>query len=824
MAAGTAVDESGRAHALSESSGLPADKTSFVGRGREVDRIKRLLADSRLLTLTGPGGIGKTRLAIEAARRSSRRFVGGMFFVELAGLREPELLLATIGGAVGLGELDGASAIEALGERLGRSETLLILDNFEHLVSGGSAVSELLAASPTLRVAVTSRTPLHLAGEQEYAVAPLELADPQRPLSRDALCAIESVALFVERARAVRPDFDLTESSVRAIAEICRRLDGLPLAIELAAARLRALPVEQIAARLDDRFRLLTGGIRTADPRHQTLRAVVEWSWDLLTDKERDLAERLSVFPGGATPESVEGTCQLDAGAALDLLAALVDKSLLQVVGGAEPRYRMLETLREYGRERLTDAGSTDAARAAHAAYFLRLAETAEPHLRSDDQLRWIATLTAERDNLVAALRFAVDASDADTAVRLGAALGMHWLMQGSHAEGADWLQLALDVPGDVAPEPRAIALTFFVINAASAGRAERVPPVVDELRTLAESVGSGSRHPILALLEPGLAVFSDDHEGGLAAIEEALPHPDQWAEAALFLMRAAFKENMGYAPGIRDDLIAAADAFRRVGERWGMAMTLHLRGELEQMAGDLDAAAASFHEALELTTQIGAADDVGQLQVRLALIDALRGETDRARAELLRILDVTQRQGRTHLVVFCHLFLGQLARCDGNLDEAARWYETARETLAQRSLGIRQIEALLLTGSSYVRVDRGDLTLAEADLAEAMDAAEADAKDMPVIATVGVGIAYLSLARDGAEPAAELLGAADAVRGIEAVGDADVQRLTTRLRRELGDGFAAAHARGSMLGRKDAITRLRAALPTNGVGQVRRR
>ncbi|HYJ68514.1 MAG TPA: BTAD domain-containing putative transcriptional regulator [Nocardioidaceae bacterium] len=812
----------GRVTAPAPSTNLTTPLSSLVGRDEELERLRTLVAESRLVTVVGPGGAGKTRLATTAASGLVDRMPGGAWMVELASVTDPGDMPLAILDALGRREaslLDNAQpasprdATSRLTETLGGAATLLVLDNCEHLIDAAARLADyLLGHCPELRILATSREPLVVVGEMVSPVPPL--AAPSGSATVAEALDFAAVRLFAERARSARPDFEVNAANVDRVVEICRRLDGLPLAIELAAARLRALPVEQIAARLDDRFRLLTSGSRTADARHQTLRAVVAWSWDLLTDKERDLAERLSVFPGGATPESVEGACQLDAGAALDLLAALVDKSLLQVVGDAEPRYRMLETLREYGQERLAEAGATAAARAAHAAYFLRLAETAEPQLRGSDQLRWIGVLTAERDNLVAALRFAVDASDADTAVHLGAAMGMHWLMQGSHAEGADWLQLALDVPGDVEAETRAVALTFFVINTASAGRIDRIPPVVDDLRTLAETVGSQAKHPILAVLEPGLAVFGNDHERGLAAIEQALPHPDPWAEAALYLMRAAIKENLGYAPGIRDDLIAATDAFRRAGERWGMAMALHLRGELEQLAGDLDAAIGSFQEALQLTTQIGAADDVGQLQLRLAVIDALRGRTDQARAELHRILDITQRQGRTHIVVYCLISLGHVARYAGDLDEAAHCYEAAREALTQRSLGIRQLDALLLTGSSYVRVDRGDLAHAERDLVEAMDAAESDAKDMPVIASVGVGVAYLSLARDGAQPAAELLGAADAVRGIEAVGDPDVQRLATRLRGELGDGFAAARTRGSTLGRKDAIARLRAALP----------
>ena len=817
--------DGGRTGSTVPSTNLTAPRSSLVGRDAELERLRTLVAESRLVTVVGPGGAGKTRLAMTAGAGLVERMPGGVWMVELASITDPNDMPLAILDAIGRREanlLDNTKrtsptdATSRLTDSLGGTATLLVLDNCEHLIDAAAWLTEhLLGRCPELRILATSREPLGVVGETVSPLPPLA-APMDSVIVADAL-EFPAVRLFAERARSARPEFELNDGNVDDVVVICRRLDGLPLAIELAAARLRALPVEQIAGRLDDRFRLLTGGSRTADPRHQTLRAVVAWSWDLLSDKERDLAERLSVFPGGATPESVEGACQLDSDVALDLLAALVDKSLLQVVGGSEPRYRMLETLREYGQERLDEAGATESARAAHAAYFLQLAETAEPHLRRSDQLRWIAVLTAERDNLVAALRFAVDSADADTAVRLGAALGMHWVMQGSHAEGADWLQLALEVRGEVDPETRAIALTFFVINAASSGRVDRIMPVVDELRKLAAAVAASSTHPALALLEPGLAVFSDDHERGLAAIDQTLPHPDPWAEAALYLMRAAFKENMGYAPGMRDDLIAATEAFRTVGERWGMAMTHHLRGELELMTGDLDSAGASFNQALQLTTEIGAADDVGQIQVRLAVIDALRGRTEQARAELLRILERTQRQGRTHLEVYCHLFLGYLARCDGDLDEATRWYASARESLQQRSLGIRQLDALLLTGLSHVAVDQGDLPRAESDLAEGLVAAESDAKDMPVIAHVAVGIANLSLARDGAESAAELLGAADAIRGIEAVGDPDVQQLTARLSRELGDGYAAARARGSSLGREDAIAMLRAAVASDG-------
>ncbi|WP_445194971.1 ATP-binding protein, partial [Streptomyces phytophilus] len=552
-------------------------------------------------------------------------------------------------------------------------------------------------------------------------------------------------------------------ANAAAVAEICRRLDGLPLAIELAAARLRSLPVEQVAARLGgtahassssrggDRFRLLTTGSRTALPRHRTLQAVVAWSWELLDDRERRLAEWLSVFPGGATPESVAGVCGMDVVTALDLLAALADKSLLQIAeapqgakaepgaeSGAGPRYRMLETIREFGRDRLAEAGDLDRVRAAHAAHFLRLAETADPHVRAREQLGWIALLDAEHDNLLAALRHAVDAEDAGTAVRLVAALGIYWLILGQHSEAADWLHLALDVPGEPPLEAHAVALGFYLINTATSGGAEPDPGALDELKALAARVDPERGHPMLAVLEPGIAVVTDDDERGLAAIDERLGHPDPWARALLRMIRAAFRENRGYAPGLEEDLEAAAAGFREVGDRWGLAMALHQLGEYRALLGDTERARSGFEEALGLMREVHAADDVGQLRTRLAQLEAAQGRTEAAHAELHRVLRAAVRDGRSHVAALCRDVLGDLARWAGEWDEAARWYDEALATLRRGGMAVPQIEAIVRTGRGLLACARGDLAGARDELATGLGIAMG-VKDMPVVAMVGV-------------------------------------------------------------------------------------
>ena len=549
--------------------------TSFVGRTAELDRIAALLATNRLVTLVGPGGAGKTRLALHAAQEAAERFGPHVWTVELASVNDPGDIDAALLSALtlreanvldGLRESSSRDPLERVCEALGDRTALLVLDNCEHLVDAAARLTEhLLTRCPQLHVLATSREPLAVYGETLCPVPPLGL--PERGLSPAEALGYPAVRLFADRAAAVVPGFAVDEDTVDAVVQVCRRLDGLPLAIELAAARLRSLPLAEVEARLDDRFRLLTGGSRTAVPRHRTLRAVVEWSWDLLEPGERRLAERFSVLTAGGTPDSVLAVC-VDAGGAgdadgpadradvLDRLAALVDKSLLQVADGVDPRYRMLETLREYGAEQLTARGEIHDARVAHAHYFRDLAETADPHLRSADQLEWIRRLTDERDNLLAALRFAADDRDADTALRIGAAMGWFWFMQGSHVEAATWLRIAIDVPGEGPPAQTAACLSMYTVTAWALGLIDGAESgeLTSRVQRAAEGArGQEWRYPALAILQPVLRMIADDNEGALAAIDAARP-VDAWTSATLLMMRAMLMENSGDADGMLDN------------------------------------------------------------------------------------------------------------------------------------------------------------------------------------------------------------------------------------------------------------------------------
>ncbi|GAA2065378.1 BTAD domain-containing putative transcriptional regulator [Streptomyces albiaxialis] len=809
---------------------LRAPLTSFVGRDGELRRVRGLLAEARLVTLTGPGGAGKTRLATTVAAdlahdapdagpgdAPARDLPGGVWLAELAPVTGADDVPLAVLGALGARQaavLDPRhqapqDVLTQVAEALAAAPAVLVLDNCEHVVEAAAHLAEqLLGRCPRLRVLATSREPLGIAGEALCPVPPLGLPPNAAEAPRSP-----AVRLFADRARSADPAFAVTGDNAAAVAEICRRLDGLPLAIELAAARLRSLPLDAVAARLDDRFRLLTTGPRTALPRHRTLEAVVAWSWELLDEEERRLAERLSVFPGGATPAAVAGVCGMDETAALDLLAALADKSLLHLADDDGPRYRMLETIREFGQGRLERSGTLDEARAAHAAYFVALAETADPHLRAHGQLRWIALLDAEHDNLLAALRWAVESGDAATAVRTGASLGTYWSILGHHAEAAEWLRLALEVPGPSPEEPRAVALAFYLINSASSGRVEHLAGPARELKELAARVDAGEGHALLAALEPGVAMFTEEDDTGIALIEARLGHPDPWTRAMLRLMRAAFRENKGYAAGLREDLDAAAEGFRSVGDRWGLAMALTQLGEFHALTGETGAAREGMEEALRLMRELRARNDIGQLRVRLAQLDARAGRTARARAELKDLLRGARREGRPHVAVICLGALGDIARREGDFATAARWYEDALRTWHEGPgavpQAVPQFRALLRTGMAHLECARGDLDAAERHLADALEATDL-AQDMPISAFVGVGIADLAAHRGRPAYAAELLGAADAVRGVSDVAQPDAERLTAELRRALGEGFAAARARGAALGRREALALLR--------------
>ncbi|MBX6386763.1 MAG: winged helix-turn-helix domain-containing protein [Microbispora sp.] len=460
-AAGSGAPRSSRAPRRGN---LRARLTSFVGRQDDVARIGALLAAGRLVTLLGPGGAGKTRLAVESAEAIAARVPDGVWLVELAPVADPAEVPQAALTALGLRDTGpvpvravpavppapGAEPdpVTRLVSALAARDTLIVLDNCEHVVEQAAALADrLLAECPGVRILATSREPLGITGERLWPVGPL--------------AADDAVRLFAERTAAVRPGYTM-DGERDAVERICRELDGMPLAIELAAARLRTLSAGQIADRLGDRFRLLTTGSRTATPRHQTLRAVVEWSWDLLDDGARALAARRAAAAGGATLEAAEKVCEGD----VDVLGRLVDKSLVVFDGG---RYRMLETIKAYAAERLAESGGERRVRRAHAEFFARLAETAEPHLRGAEQVEWLARLSAEHDNLSAALRWACEEAETDLALRLVGGLGWYWWLSGHRLEGAQRSAEALALAGDGA-DPGRLALAHAVHGLLSAG------------------------------------------------------------------------------------------------------------------------------------------------------------------------------------------------------------------------------------------------------------------------------------------------------------------------------------------------------------------
>ncbi|GIH90394.1 BTAD domain-containing putative transcriptional regulator [Planobispora siamensis] len=778
--------------------GLPAQLTPLIGRDEELARIGALLAGARLVTLTGPGGTGKTRLAAEAAGRHP----GEVCLVELAPLGEgPEITQAVL-GALGLREtpvLTGRGGHAAVPDPTGRlvaaltgRELLLVLDNCEHVVEAVARLADrLLSSCPGLRVLATSREALGITGEVLLPVPPLALPSPGVPADR-----APAVRLFADRARAVQPDFTLDEATAEAVVRICRALDGLPLAIELAAARLRSLTAAEIVSRLDDRFRLLSRGSRTAQPRHRTLRAVVEWSWDLLEEDERTLARRLTVFAAGATLEAAERVCGVDD--TDGVLASLVDKSLVERAGD---RYRMLETIRAFCAERLAEAGERERMRRAHFAFFLDLAETADPHLRGADQLRWLASLDAEHDDLHAALHRATAAGDTGAALRLLSALTCYWWLRGLRGEAVALARELLERIGSGPPAGFADEYALCVMLVVSGGGSD--PGMDAHLRTtrkIMEERDSVPRQPFISVM---WAMIAGPPDADLAKEQrsrwEMSESIDSWTRAIIRFGGGYLRLFEGDpAEAERDFAVALAD-FRALGDRWGLAQTLSGMADLADWRGDRAESAALTDEALRLVEEIGADVDVAELLRRRADGRARDGDLEGARADYERTAELGRRAGAWEAVAAARLGFGDLARFQGDLAQARRLYEAA---LAECSAGWFDGEHTRVR----VHLAMAWIAVAEGDAAGALDqhrrilSTGFNERDRWLAARVAEGLAGVAMLEQDAERAALLLGVGSALRGA-AGGDPDVGRVTAWCRARLGgEAYRAAHARGAAL------------------------
>jgi predicted ATPase/class 3 adenylate cyclase len=629
---------------------LPLQPTPLIGREKEVSEVCDLLGgheETRLLTLNGPGGIGKTRLALQAAADLLDDFPDGTFFSQLATLTEAEPLLPAVAETLGLKETAEQPLDETLKDYLSEMRLLLVLDNFEQVLGAAPAVTEMLSGAPGVKVLATSRTSLRLYGEHVFPVPPLTLPDLKRlpPLVR--LTQYEAVGLFVERAQAVKPDFKVTNESAPAVAEICVRLDGLPLAIELAAARITMLPPKAMLQRLTSRLKLLTGGARDLPERQRTLRATIEWSFGLLEEGEQLLFGRLAVFSGGRTLEAIEAICDAEGDLpveAFEGVSSLLDKSLIRQEEGpsGEPRFVMLETVHEFARAKLQESGEAEEIKRLHAQYFLTLAEVAFPELRGPDQLEWLERLEAEYDNMRAALSWALGRKEAEVALRLGGALGWFWSMRGYHSEGRRWLEEALAMEGRMSPEVRAMALAGAGELAYEQGDLDRAEEAYEEgLELLAHEGREASEAKLLLLGLLGWVEWErEDYRRAKRLFEEGLALSREmrapWWLAMSLSNLAIVYQSRGEFERATELYEESMDLFREQGDKHSLAINLNNLAMLVCSQGDLGRAAQLIEEAVALHRELGTRGGVSTGLYNLGWMALLQNDLSRA-ADLYR-------------------------------------------------------------------------------------------------------------------------------------------------------------------------------------------
>ncbi|MDA2808869.1 AfsR/SARP family transcriptional regulator [Nocardiopsis suaedae] len=838
---------------------LPASLTAFVARDEELRAALGLLSGERLVTLVGPGGSGKTRLAVETGTRLAAErpdlVPDGVWFIDLAPLRDgaavPEALLEALGvreRAVTPLQVGGTAddPLARAAEVLSGRRLLLVADNCEHLVGDvADAAERLLAACPGVRVLATSREPLGVTGERLQAVPPLAL--PPEGAGAEEAAGYASVRLFADRVRAWRPSFAVDASTAGPVVRICRELDGMPLALELAAARVRAMPLPQLAERLTDRFRLLASGPRQVRPRHQTLQAVVDWSWELLDGAEQALLRRLSVFAGGASLDAVEAVC---ADEALDparsgapgpgpgpgggtvggrdvwsVLFALVDKSLVEADGAdagghGQPRYRMLETVRAYGAQRLAESGERDRARTAHARYMRWLWRAAEEPLRGPGQLEWLARLREEHENYAAAVRRTVASGDAGAALDLVHTAFLYGMRVDAWSDLSRWAEEALALAGDAPPPGHELAYAecrFAHTIEKDMGRRASGPKqageVVEAIRAELEDIertvqAVGERcedHLSLAFVPVFLAMLGRDPEGTVERLDAAARRGGPWRRAYLgaFTATLVMQSFPGRSGEALDRLRAAGDEVRRGGDRWVLTHVLFLLAELEGFE-DVERADELMEEAVRTTRELGLADQLAALLGHWAVIAARAGRVEWAAATL----DEAEASAATPDTRQSLSFY----RAEVELRSGAP--EAARDRLLELLFGVEQsnsvsrlhMEPLWRTVLCRAYLASGDADEARRAAAEAWGLLDTWLQGQQAAVVAEAASLILGAAGGRAAEAAGLLGAAQALRGLPFSTDGTLRALVRDLAKELGrDRYEEEYARGASAGPEGA-------------------
>ncbi len=712
---------------------LPAQPTAFIGREAELSVVKKLLLrdDARLVTLTGPGGTGKTRLGLQVAADLMDQFEDGVYFVDLAPITTPSLVVPSVAQALGVRDQGAQPLLDTLKDYLREKQMLLVFDNLEQVVAAAPLVADLLAVAPRLKALVTSRIVLHLRGEQEFSVPPLPVPDPRRLPQLSELSQYAAVELFVQRAVNVKPDFEVTDDNAAAVAEICYRLDGLPLAIELAAARIKLFPPQTLLQRLTRRLKVLTGGSRDLPARQQTLRDAITWSYDLLSASERILFHRLAVFIGGFTLDAAEAVCNASDDLDIDVLdgiASLVDKSLLrqQEQADGEPRFVMLETLREYAAERLDASGEAEAVRRAHVQYYLAWVEDAEPRLKGHDQIVWAKRLEADNDNLRTAIAWAVQKSEAEIALRLTGALSWFWQLGSRLSEGCSWIEQAW-----------------------ASSRA--VPPSQARAKAL---FGLG----VLATWQGDWTTARSALEAGVADARAV----DDRRYLALTLSGLAQAIAMQGAPDdtrlLAEESLALA---RSLGDRWVLAEVLNQLGARALFLGEYDAVPGLAQESVRLFEAVGDRRGISSSLGPLGWATMAQGDYETARIANEKSLVAARALGYRIGEAYNLAALGDIARIRGDYAAAGSYYEES--LVLCRDLGLKRDIPALLHNLGYVALAHGDTARAYELQRQSLSLHQEAGNNVGILEALD-GLAAVARTTGDATRAARLLGAVEAL------------------------------------------------------------